>query len=185
MSLRTDYIADAAFTVADLLSANECTEAIDFAERKGFEEAPITTAMGFVHNKDYRNNRRVMTDHPEFANTLWERLRPHIPSELGPWTAIGLNERLRIYRYDHGNFFRPHSDGAFRRNASERSLFTVIIYLNDGYKGGKTAFEDFAVTPVTGSALCFLHPLRHEGCTVEKGTKYALRTDAMFRTSPT
>ena len=48
---------------------------------------------------------------------------------------------------------------------------------------GATDFHDhdIAVTPRTGMALLFQHMLLHEGCVVTSGTKYALRSDVMYR----
>jgi hypothetical protein len=55
-----------------------------------------------------------------------------------------------------------------------------MVYLNEGFAGGETAFLDRVVTPRTGRALIFRHELPHEGRPVERGLKYALRTDIMF-----
>ncbi len=51
-----------------------------------------------------------------------------------------------------------------------------------GFDGGATVFHDFGVqvTPRTGSALMFQHQLLHEGCVVQAGVKYVLRTDVMY-----
>ncbi len=69
------------------------------------------------------------------------------------------------------------------RDPRERSLLTLMVYLNDGFAGGGTAFHDFdvEVVPRTGMALLFQHPVLHEGCVVKSGAKYALRSDVMYR----
>jgi hypothetical protein len=56
-----------------------------------------------------------------------------------------------------------------------------MIYLNDGFKGGETKFNNVVVAPKKGSALIFYHYLEHEGSEVIEGIKYVLRTDIMFR----
>ena len=55
--------------------------------------------------------------------------------------------------------------------------------LNDEIEGGETALPDHEVVirPVTGTALVFFHPILHEGREVTRGTKYAVRTDVMYR----
>jgi hypothetical protein len=57
-----------------------------------------------------------------------------------------------------------------------------MVYLNEGFGGGTTAFHDFdvAATPRTGAALVFQHQLLHEGCVVTSGVKYVLRSDVMY-----
>jgi prolyl 4-hydroxylase len=97
--------------------------------------------------------------------------------------VVGANERLRCYRYAPGQRFKPHFDGSFARDHDERSLLTFMVYLNDDFEGGETALLDLdqMVAPKTGSALLFQHPILHEGCTVTRGVKYALRSDIMYR----
>lgn len=92
-----------------------------------------------------------------------------------------MNERFRFYRYDPGQLFDWHRDGAFTRSARERSMFTLIFYLNDGFEGGSTDFTHDTVAPERGGALFFHHPHLHRGAPVESGRKYVLRTDIMYR----
>lgn len=64
----------------------------------------------------------------------------------------------------------------------ECSERTFMIYLNDDFTGGQTAFYEFDVdvAPRLGMALVFQHRLLHEGCTVRSGVKYVLRSDVMY-----
>ena len=178
------------WAVEDVFSSDECVAMIAEIEAMGFEEALITTGRGMVMNKSVRNNDRVIFDDPERAKSLFERLRAHMPSAIDNWSLVGLNERFRAYRYDVGQRFRPHFDGAFLRTPDvEESAITMMIYLNDDYAGGSTNFLDYeeVVTPKAGKVLFFFHPVLHEGCAVLEGRKYVLRTDVMYRvnTSPT
>jgi prolyl 4-hydroxylase len=57
-----------------------------------------------------------------------------------------------------------------------------LVYLNDAFEGGTTAFHrfDVDVVPRTGSGLVFQHRLLHDGRTVRSGVKYVLRSDVMY-----
>ncbi len=178
--LHGEYI----WVIRDFMSPVECRTWIELAESSGFSDAPITTARGQVMNTSVRNNRRVMIDSHERAERLWKRLAPafavRASSSIAP---LGINERIRFYRYDPGQRFRPHLDGAFHREGTgERSLYTFMVYLNDDFEGGETRFYEHGhvVVPETGMALLFIHRQLHEGCTVTKGTKYVLRSDVMY-----
>jgi len=172
------------YAVHEFLSESECKQFIGVAERLGFADAPITTFNGPVIRKDVRNNTRVIKDDPALASDLWRRAEPWI---VTPWLgrcATGLNERFRFYRYEAGQAFAPHYDGAFQRENGERSEFTFLIYLNDDFTGGHTGFLDpieFNVQPRTGTLLLFYHPQLHEGAVIESGTKFVLRSDVMYR----
>lgn len=174
----------------NILSPEACAEIIAAGERTGFDQAPITTARGFVMRPDIRNNTRVMFDDHDLAADLWSRLQPWPRWKRVPDTAIGLNERFRIYRYAPGQRFNWHHDGAFRRDAHEQSRLTLLLYLNEDYEGGTTDLqvwpdsgrpEVHRIHPQTGMALAFVHRLRHQGAKVTSGVKYVLRTDVMYR----
>lgn len=174
---------DRIFTLADVLSPDECERIIRAAEGVGFGDAPITVGVNrFQMAPDIRNNLRVMVDDPARAAWLWDRIARFVPPALGHYHAVGLNERLRYYRYQPGQYFRWHRDGAFVRSPDEQSLLTVLLYLNDGCVGGETEFmaEELRVAPRRGMALFFPHPLCHQGAPVARGVKYVLRTDVMY-----
>jgi predicted 2-oxoglutarate/Fe(II)-dependent dioxygenase YbiX len=169
-------------TIPGFMSPAECEATIADVERRGFTEAPITTSGGFVMAPEIRNNMRVIVDKHDLAARLWDRLKPHVEERVDEeWQALGLNERFRFYRYDPGQAFRWHRDGAFIRNDDERSFLTFMVYLNAGFEGGATEFPDTAVEPDAGLAVVFAHYLRHQGAEVVRGRKYVLRSDVMYR----
>lgn len=184
MTWRADNIE----TIANFFSATECEEYIRLGELMGFEEATLFAPRGV---KDYRNNDRVIVDDAERAQKLYQRLAGYLaPSFQHRWQPVGLNERLRLYRYDIGQKFEWHRDGHFERDNGERSQFTFMVYLNDDFEGGATSFCDdtglmpdgpLRIVPVKGMALLFHHPIMHRGDPVTKGRKYVLRTDVMYR----
>lgn len=164
-----------------------CDELIAFAEHRGFGEAPINVPGGPQRVEEIRNNRRVIVDDEHWAAELSEQLFGVLPT-VGDWRYSGVNERFRFYRYEPGEYFRWHSDGSFVRSETERSFWTLMVYLNDGFEGGQTRFEgsgdDICVTPERGMLCMFRHELIHQGDVVRSGKKYVLRTDAMFRRAP-
>ncbi len=178
-----DHGAPLVLTVANVFTPDECAHMIARIDALGPSVAPVTTDRGFVMMPNIRNNERVMFDDVDLASDLYARLDAALPAMLSGARKHGVNERFRGYRYMPGQRFAPHLDGAFRRNAHERSELTVMVYLNDAFDGGHTKFLDWDrdVTPRAGSALLFQHRLFHEGCVVRSGVKYVLRTDVMYR----
>ena len=177
-------VGDEIFVIHDLLSPEECEQQVHRCESAGFEDAPVTTDKGALLLKDIRNNSRSMFDDASVTAELFIRSRPFLPERLHAfWDVAGLNERLRYYRYDPGEKFSPHYDGAFERSETERSFLTFMIYLNDGFRGGETKFyepHNFSVLPERGKALIFVHRRLHEGSAVLSGRKYVLRSDVMY-----
>lgn len=177
-------IAEGIWTVENFLSAEECAEWIEFAENLGFDDAPINVGFGaekIVNN--VRNNERAMIDDSNRAFSLWQRAKKHLPEMIFHRVAIGLNERLRFYRYETSQKFSWHSDGSFSRDNGEKSLLTFMVYLNEEFQGGETVFignTKTEIVPKTGLMLAFKHELIHEGSVVRNGKKYVLRSDVMF-----
>jgi hypothetical protein len=172
------------FTVPGVLTEQECSDFIKRIDAAEPTPAPIHGHRGPVMRPDVRNNSRVFLNDPRLAADLFERIFGYIPHRLLRMWAVGVNELFRCYHYAPGQRFALHSDGTFARNREERSLLTFLIYLNQGMRGGETAFPEQGqcIIPQTGMALLFQHPLVHEGCTVQSGVKYVLRSDVMYRT---
>jgi hypothetical protein len=174
------------FVIRGFLTPEECETHIARSEAAGYGDAPITTSSGFAMRKDIRDNARVMVDDVDLAATLFERARPLLPPRAERRYLLGLNERFRYYRYDVGQTFRPHYDGSFERSTFEASYLTFMVYLNDDFTGGATAFYEndktprVRVAPEQGMALVFEHRQLHEGAPVESGRKYVLRSDVMY-----
>lgn len=72
---RENVNQDLVYAIHDFLSADECNEFIQMAEKLGFGDAPITTSEGPVMLKDVRNNSRAMKDDYEIAERLWLRAK--------------------------------------------------------------------------------------------------------------
>jgi prolyl 4-hydroxylase len=180
-----DLSAPLVFTIPEVLTAGDCRMLIEMFEKEGFDEAPISTIAGEVMRKDVRNNKRIMFDHEDLAGRLYARIAGSLPV-LCKTSPVAANERFRGYKYEPGQRFAPHFDGCFKRNAHERSELTLMVYLNEGFGGGATRFNDYEieVVPKTGMALLFQHRVLHEGCTVTSGIKYVLRSDIMYRDPP-
>jgi prolyl 4-hydroxylase len=70
-------------------------------------------------------------------------------------TRVQQGEPLQILRYRPGQQYRSHYD--FIPGATNQRLFTALLYLNEDYTGGETAFPrlDLKVRGRTGDVLLF------------------------------
>jgi len=180
-----DLIKDYVFEIPKFFSEQECDTMIAQAEALGFSNATIETRAGPILNDGVRNNERAKIDDEELAASLWARLTSVMPTIFKGRTALGLNERIRYYRYDAGQRFNWHRDGFVNLEGGRRSQFTFMVYLNDDYEGGGTSFRGqkfptFVTKPKKGQALLFYHPIWHRGDAVTAGRKYVLRSDVMY-----
>jgi predicted 2-oxoglutarate/Fe(II)-dependent dioxygenase YbiX len=185
-----------AFVVEGFLDPARCAEMVARVEEVGFERA----LFGGVHGtrvEAVRDNDRVVEDAPGLAGELFARLEPLLPDAwrarqmlrrhaIGSHTLVGMNERLRWYRYAGEQRFRPHVDKPFVGSDGRVSCHTILVYLSGEVEGGATRLElsrgdSRKIAPEAGRLLCFDHALVHEGMPVERGVKYVLRTDLMWR----
>jgi Rps23 Pro-64 3,4-dihydroxylase Tpa1-like proline 4-hydroxylase len=102
------------------------------------------------------------------------------------YRVIRANECIRYSKYLPGERFMIHKDGINQDRFGNRSVITVNIFLNDNFSGGETRFYQSGeqplretVVPKVGRAAIFDSQQYHEGCEVNSGTKYLLRTDLM------
>lgn len=164
------------------------------------------------------------------AQRLWERLEsislgqivskvfsPDMPEAdalfeadlVGVWQPVGICDNILFARYRNGGHFAPHVDGSNILDLNTRTLYTLLIYLNDCDAGGETfilkgdqcravmkdeetkrihSTKDSrigAVVPRRGRAAVFYHNVLHEGYPVVDGhEKYILRADVLYRRDP-
>jgi hypothetical protein len=191
-----------AYVLKNVLTPAECKAFIDACEAIEFTEAPISTGLNSaVMRTDIRDNKRVMATISEKSlAAIQSRIKAFIDQDIDGngfhWKALdgasGLNERLRFYKYEEGQEFKPHFDGCFPRSEEESSFFTFIIYLNGDLNGGQTAFfmdhnVEQLVNPEVGQALVFWHRGPHSPYHAglphfSKGQcKYVLRSDLMYK----
>jgi len=169
------------WTIENFLTKKECEDLILFSEQRGYEEAKVSLSSGAKMMKGIRNNYRLMYKDEKLADDYWKRLEDSCPEKIEDNEVLGLNEQFRFYKYESNQRFKRHIDGRFRRNEHEESRITFMIYLNDDFKGGETKFDDVTIKPQIGTALCFIHEQKHEGCPIIEGVKYVIRTDVMYR----
>lgn len=178
----------------NFLSKDECLRIIHAANEEGFGKTD--------YPKHYRGNLRLIASDQGLAARLYLRILnfvPHVVEEDGhKWNICGLNECWRLAKYHPGDRFGAHVDTFFQKSKTEKTMFTVNIYLNgDGeFVGGSTRFyaepivrgeprlEEARVIPSPGRCLIFRQPTsaqyRHDGEEVVEGIKYLIRTDVNY-----
>ncbi|PKY05755.1 hypothetical protein P168DRAFT_250621 [Aspergillus campestris IBT 28561] len=154
------YKGHFAAVIDNLFTESECSEIIRLASESTksascpegkWARAMVNAGRGKETMAiDTRNCGRILWDTPAIAEKLLARMWPFLEeggitevanrpvvTMLGParrgevFRLSGLNERLRVLRYEGGDYFRPHCDGKFvREDKSEQSFFTIQIYLS-------------------------------------------------------
>lgn len=150
-----EIINESAWVVDDIISKEECEYLLKMASDLGIHGK---RASGDVR---HRNSMTVELDDEELAQTLYDRIKMHIPQEVwidesctnlglsydtkqlyGKWTSYGINSKFRIVCYPGQGHFGPHRDGARIVDEHHRSLITINGFLTNrpsGF-GGATRF---------------------------------------------
>jgi prolyl 4-hydroxylase len=176
--------------IPQVLTPEECAREIERASRQGFveqtfrgEERPEVRNRATIDDSDTAAWlwTRVSNALPPLANLYRDGLRPAPDvASLEALVPVGLNQRLRYYKYLPGQRFDRHVDLSHSEGPL-RSFLTLIVYLNEGFHGGETDFFGRSVSPKQGAAIAFPHELGHEGRPVLAGVKHVVRTDVMYR----
>jgi prolyl 4-hydroxylase len=171
------------FTIDDVLSPEECRAYVARFERTQAEIGTIIGVEGEVVDLETRNNTRVMWDDHAEAHALFLKIAPKLPAMLRGMQIETANPRLRLYRYGPGEKHGAHWDTEVELDHGRRTLLTFVVYLNDDFEGGETEFPELRaiVTPKRGRALLFQHRVVHIASEVQRGAKYVLRTDVVYR----
>ncbi len=185
VQLRSVAPVPGGFQLLTLMSAEECRRLVALTEALGYlPDAAVSLPRSVRHN----DNLTWVADDAT-VDLLWQRCAAALADFRAPVTgsrALGLNARFRFYRYGPGDYFAPHTDGAWPgsrvvdgelvANAcpDRYSQYSLILLLSEGFSGGATAFyldpEDpgrphrggpgaavESVSTPLGAALCFPH----------------------------
>jgi hypothetical protein len=155
------------YTIPDFLSEEEC----DMYRNLVFhppEEATNFTDSGIFKNKKWIDK--------ELSSKFYTRLQTHIESSS---LALRANTLIMTGNYGSNEQFSMHTDTGlfYDKQNKEKSLWTLLIYLNDDYEGGHTIFYDdtwkqtHTIKPEKGKALFFDIDLWHRGDMLLSGTK--------------
>jgi len=144
---------EGAFVLSNVFTAAECESLRSLTEAIGYRpDVPVSSPI------DERAQNVVLYANNEQNEALFARVREVLPQEVAGKTLLGLNRRWRLYRYQEGNAYRKHLDGAWPASGSRvgldgkeeyvydahggntRSRYTFIVYLNDDFEGGATTF---------------------------------------------
>jgi hypothetical protein len=194
-----------AFTIDDVLGADEADRLVAASERLGYREAApgIRTAPGMRMNKSVH-----WVADEALLGVIHARIAPLLPPALdGEPLHARLSHRLNMYKYEHGDVFKRHTDGDWpgyglsddglemvEWSPRLRSKLTMLLYLNgpqDGVQGGSTRLFGAGgvaveVVPTKGSALFFRHgfgpgSVLHEGARVLGDVpKYVARINVLY-----
>lgn len=127
-----------AFLLRNLLTADECEAVLDSAERVGY--------AGFAKSAEYRNQERMICFDGDIAAAVFERIRPFMQGDEhvevtgeqaasyecthdseGRWSAVGLNELIRVMNYPPGGHFAPHYDAFELISEENMSMYTILM----------------------------------------------------------
>ena len=135
------------------------------------DEHPVTEVMHQAFN------RALLTYAREIANVSVAFVNSY-PTP-GAYATSSYREGIQLLKYEEGQYYRKHMDIAPWKDSHEHHrTFSIVLYLNDAFDGGRTVFPHRAFKPKAGQALIFPSNwcFPHECEVVTSGTKIAAVT---------
>lgn len=212
-----------AFIAEDILTASENDYILEFLGQTSWQPVSVTGMQGNYEPGDPIGSWRASSFQEDYAHVLFERIKDFLPAVkecndatntdwdgTEKWIPVGINPLLRFIKYTDGGYLVPHYDAPYVASDDERTLASVVIYLDNDetMTGGAVQFlndpqagtpvhlrdladlteeakpEDVRVSlhPKPGSALVFDHRILHESQRISgPGQKTIIRTDIMYR----
>ena len=134
----------------DFLSSEECEKYIDLIKFNYTEKNIIP----FTDSDKFNNNKWIDTKQAEL---FYEKLQTYKLTD----NIIRPNDIIMTGKYEVGDTFPLHTDTELYYNSetNEKTQWTLLIYLNDNFKGGETIFYDNnwvinkVIVPIKGYAV--------------------------------
>ena len=130
----------------------------------------------FLNHAVTRWSKQIQAEYPQHITQCFHL--PGVSPDFETWC-----EHVGILKYEKSQEYNWHVDQTVEKRDSgesypETRLLSIVVYLNDDFKGGETEMFGRKYRPEKGKALIFpstwLYP--HRSCPVIEGTKYALVT---------
>jgi hypothetical protein len=200
-------INDNIIHITNLLSNTTCQDIITKSNK-------YYHSMELEYEPHVRDYSRYLNINDTLSNCVYSKiykvlytLPEAIPCGFGTkgkWVPIGLNNCFRHSYYEAPSIgFTYHRDSTYVKDLTTRSIYTIIIYLNNDFEGGETQFVKphsdrligqtvnkelengydiiCSIKPITGSAVIFNHNTIHAGMTVMSGNKHIIRSDIVYK----
>lgn len=172
--------------IPDAWSAAQCDYWVARCNALGWEAAAVETTGGLTMAPHIRRNQKREDNDASMAALMLKQWHQLLRRSEASLEVTSLFPVWRTYRYDMGDRFIRHRDGA-KNMYGQTSKWTVLVYLNDDFTGGDTVFYpetdsgvcgNLVVKPMKGTMVLFEHRTWHASTPVQSGTKFVLRTDA-------
>ncbi|MHA2403537.1 MAG: 2OG-Fe(II) oxygenase family protein [Candidatus Kariarchaeaceae archaeon] len=233
-TIANHYAQDRIITIPNVLSPSDCKTLINQAEEAGFKPSALSGGGHGQHpTTGARTSQFYVREDEKLAERIWDKVGNFVPKSLrhikyvpymhtvthgDEFEPISISPHMRFYKYDPGQFVLKHDDyrmERFRRDSKtgqyyqQMTFLTLLVYLNDDFENGNTAFwtkyaqvgtsghcrflrndndndfnkanppADLKIKPQTGMVLINDHMIQHEGEAPQKGVKYIVRTDIL------
>ena len=171
--------------IHNYLTPEECQELMNIIDTNHSRSSVV---VGGTDRTDVTEHRTSSTSNLDMNTTLMSNIKSKISKTLG--LELEKGEAIQGQLYEPGQYFKPHNDffsgPAYDMHckASGNRTHTLMIYLNEDFKGGGTYFPTLnkTIEPETGKALWWYNmkdgqiqdQYLHEGVTVEEGKKYII-----------
>lgn len=170
--------------VENIFSKEDCKNLIYVSEHIGYTPASCYTVNGVEHfDFNMRKSLRCILDDVNVAKFIEEKIKDYIPQVYNEKKFHSVNERLRFLKYDGSGHFAKHVDGNYSDD-KRQSFITILIYLNEGYKGGFTRYylnnTMTTIIPKTGMICLMDQEIEHDVPELTEGIKYVIRTELMY-----
>jgi hypothetical protein len=148
--IQPDKNKNTAFTFDNLLSKQESQEIIKNVQNKNFLN------LNSIYSENVRDSSRICVFDDQLSSVLWKRInktlrRQHLEfnfypigfKTFGVWEPQKINNCFRISKYESpSSGFLSHFDNQYTTSFDEKSVFSMVIYLNDDFEGGETFIHE-------------------------------------------
>jgi prolyl 4-hydroxylase len=139
-----------------LFTAAECDYLVLVAEPR-FQRTQVVDVTTYEEHEHASRTAHGSTIYWAVEDPAIRALNRRLAAATG--TEVGQGEPMQVLRYQPGQEYRPHHDAL--PGVDNQRIATALVYLNEGYQGGETAFVEtgLAVKGRKGDAIVFRNTL--------------------------
>jgi len=173
LNVEKNYCEHDILVLDNVLSYTECDQISNLIDNDGKKKLEFPNLSKIVEQRCYKYLPTILFQSDQELDGIYGH-----DNNNQYWNFDKINTYWTLHKRKMCDKLQLHYDGLYVKNVDYKSIYTIIIYLNNS--DGDTKFKEYQVSPKMGRAVIFNMNKPHEGLENNFFTKTYIRSKLLY-----